>query len=193
MYAQVTFNIKHSTPVFWFKLPLYIIRMTKAELRLRKFRSDFDQELTTEIFPQFQEDVENEQELTYSELSDVELVTKFQEWCTKTLNEFAPKALTATVLAAFSLQRLETALQKCVDETTAKSLASKLISGISGNLTVETNEKLQQIATGDMTLADFLKDYGHRAVGEFELAQPRWRENADYPKTDNRILSSCYS
>ena len=59
-------------------------------------------------------------------------------------------------------------------------LVSKLISGLSGNLTVETNEKLWQVATGDLTLNDFLKGYGHRAVGEFELAQPRWREDTAY-------------
>ncbi len=182
MYAQAALDIKHSAPSFWFKLPLYIVRMTKAEMQLRKFRTGFDQELTTQIFPQFREDVENEQKSSYSELSDVELVNKFRVWCLKTLDEFAPKALIATVLAAFSLQRLEIALKKCIDETNATNLASKLISGISGNLTVETNEKLQQVANDEMTLEDFIKEYGHRAVGEFELAQPRWRENTDYLK-----------
>ncbi len=182
MYAQAALDIKHSTPSFWFKLPLYIVRMTKAEMQLRKFRTGFDQELTTQIFPQFREDVENEQKSSYSKLSDVELVNKFRVWCLKTLDEFAPKALIATVLAAFSLQRLEIALKKCIDETNATNLASKLISGISGNLTVETNEKLQQVANDEMTLEDFIKEYGHRAVGEFELAQPRWRENTDYLK-----------
>ena len=64
------------------------------------------------------------------------------------------------------------------------------MSGISGNLTVETIDpqvshprlasKLREVATGDITLTDFLKDYGHRAVGEFELAQPRWREDTTY-------------
>lgn len=180
--AQATFDIKRSTPAFWFKLPLYIIRMTKAEMRLRKFRADFDQELTTQIFPDFQETIERENKLQYSDLTDAELVTKFRGWCLKTMDDFAPKALTATVLAGFSLQRLEAALNKCIDETTAKNLTNRLISGISGNLTVETNEKLKQVANGDMALTDFLNGYGHRAVGEFELAQPRWRENDDYLK-----------
>ena len=180
MYAQAALNIKHSTPAFWFKLPLYIIRMTKAELRLRKFRSDFDQELTTQFFPQFQDEVQTEQNLLYSKLSDEELVTKFEEWREKTLDDFAPKALIATVLAAFSLQRLEASLQKCIDETAAKNLASRLISGGSGNLTVETNERLREVGTGGISLSDFLNEYGHRAVNEFELAQPRWREDTEY-------------
>ena len=180
MYAQATPNIKHSTPLFWFKLPVHIIRMTKAELQLKKFRSDFDQVLTEQEFPEFRETVETEQNLLYSELDDAELVEKFKEWHQKTLDDFAPKVLTATLLAAFSLQRLETTLQKCIDETEAKGLASRLISGKSGNLTVETNEKLWEVAKGQISLADFLIDYGHRAVGEFELAQPRWREDTSY-------------
>jgi len=67
-----------------------------------------------------------------------------------------------------------------MEETAAKTLASRLISGLSGNLTVETNKKLQQVATGDLAPTDFLKAYGHRAVGEFELAVPRWREDTTY-------------
>ena len=180
MYAQAVLDITRSRASFWLKLPRHIVRMSKAEMRLRQCRSDFDQILTAEVFPAFQSEVEAERNIPYADLSDAELVEKFQRWCVKTLDNFAPKALTATLLAGFSLQRLAGVLQKCTDETTAKSIASRLISGLSGNLTVETNTKLQQVAAGDLELIDFLKDYGHRAVGEFELAQPRWREDATY-------------
>lgn len=180
MYAQAATDITQSTASFWLKLPLHVVRMSKAEMRLRQCRSDFDQVLAGEVFPAFQSEVEAEWDISYADLSDAELIAKFQTWCAKTLDDFASKALTATLLAGFSLQRLEAALQKCADETTAKSIASRLIGGLSGNLTVETNEKLKQVATGDLTRTDFLKDYGHRAVGEFELAQPRWREDPTY-------------
>ena len=180
MYAQAQTDITRSNASFWLKLPLHIVRMSKAEMRLRQCRSDFDRLLTEEVFPTFQAEVEAERDILYSDLSDAELVAKFQTWRAKTLDDFALKALTATLLAGFSLQRLEAGLQKCLDETAAKMLASRLISGLSGNLTVETNGKLQQVATGELTLTDFLKDYGHRAVDEFELAQPRWREDATY-------------
>ena len=180
MYAQAQTDITRSNASFWLKLPLHIVRMSKAEMRLRQCRSDFDRLLTEEVFPMFQGEVEAERGILYSDLSDAELVAKFQTWRAKTFDNFAPKALTATLLAGFSLQRLEAGLQKCLDETAAKVLASKLISGLSGNLTVETNEKLWQVAAEELTLTDFLKDYGHRAVDEFELAQPRWREDATY-------------
>lgn len=149
-------------------------------MQLRRIRSDFDGLLTGEIFPTFQKEVEAERERSYTDLSDTELVAKFEAWRAKTLDDFAPKVLTATLLAGFSLQQLEAALQKGLDETAAKVLASRLISGLSGNLTVETNEKLWQVASADLALTDFLKDYGHRAVDEFELAQPRWREDTTY-------------
>lgn len=187
MYAQATPDITRSSASFWLKLPRHVVRMSKAEMRLRQFRSDFDQVLTGEIFPAFQSEVAAERNISYSDLSDAALVDKFQMWCAKTLDDFAPKALTATLLAGFSLQRLEATLQKCTDETTAKSIMSRLIGGCSGNLTVETNQKLQQVATGDLTLTDFLKDYGHRGVDEFELAEPRWREDTTYLE---QILSS---
>ena len=180
MYAQAQTDITRSNASFWLKLPLHIIRMSSAEMQLRRIRSDFDRLLTEEVFPTFQKEVEAERERSYANLSDAELVAKFQTWRAKTLDDFAPKALTATLLAGFSLQRLEAALQKHLDETAAKVLASRLISGLSGNLTVETNERLWQVANGDLTLTDFLKDYGHRAVDEFELAQLRWREDTTY-------------
>jgi len=187
MYAQAVPDITRSRASFWLKLPLHVVRMSKAELRLRQCRSDFDQILTAEVFPAFQSEVEAERDISYADLSDTELVEKFQRWRIKTLDNFAPKALTATLLAGFSLQRLAAALQKCTDEAAAKSIVNRLISGLSGNLTVETNEKLQEIAAGDLALRDFLKDYGHRGVDEFELAAPRWREDTTYLE---QILSS---
>ena len=180
MSAQAETDITRSNAAFWLKLPLHIIRMSKAEMQLRRLRLDFDRLLTEDIFPTFQSEVEAERELSYVDLSDTELVAKFRVWRAKTLDDFAPKVLTATLLAGFSLQRLEAALQKHLNETEAKVLASRLISGLSGNLTVEMNEKLWQVASADLALTDFLKDYGHRAVDEFELAQPRWREGTPY-------------
>ncbi|MDE0687405.1 MAG: PEP-utilizing enzyme [Candidatus Poribacteria bacterium] len=190
MYAQAQTDITRSNTSFWVKLPLHIIRMSRAEMHLRQHRSDFARLLIEEIFPAFQKEVEAERNISYSDLTDTELVTKFEEWRAKTLDDFAPKALTATLLAGFSLQRLEVALQKCLNETETKILVNRLMSGTSDNLTDETvvpqashprlASKLSEVAMGDLTRTDFLKDYGHRAVDEFELAQPRWREDTTY-------------
>ena len=180
MYAQAKPDIRRSKASFWLKLPLHIIRMTKAEMRLRKYRSDFDHVLTEEVFPEFQSTVQIEQSKDFSVLSDAGLVEKVNAWTQNTLEDFAPKALIATLLAGFSLQRLENTLQKCMSEEDTKKLVSCLITAPSGNMTIETNEKLRQVANGQILLSEFLNVYGHRAVDEFELAQPRWRENTKY-------------
>ena len=180
MYAQAKPDIRRSKTSFWLKLPIHIYRMTKAEMRLRKYRSDFEHVLTKEVFPEFQNAVQVEQSKDFSELTDAELVGKVNEWTQKTLDDFAPKVLIATLLAGFSLQRLENTLQKCMSEEDTKKLVNHLITGQSGNMTIETNEKLRQVANEQITLSDFLNVYGHRAVDEFELAQPRWRENTEY-------------
>jgi len=39
---------------------------------------------------------------------------------------------------------------------------------------------LHHVANGIATLEDFIENYGHRTVGEMELAEPRWREDATY-------------
>lgn len=189
MYPQAKPDIRRSKASFWLKLPMHIYRMSKAEMKLRKYRSDFDQVLTKEVFPEFQKDVQIEQSKDYSELSDAGLVEKVNEWTQKTLEDFAPKALIATLLAGFSLQKLEATLQKCMGEEDTKRLVNRLITGQSGNMTVETNEKLRQVATEQLSLSDFLNVYGHRAVDEFELAQPRWRENTKYLE---QIIESLY-
>ena len=180
MYAQAQTDITRSTAGFWLKLPLHIVRMSRAERRLRQCRNEFHRHLTEVVFPGFQADVAAEQAIPYTDLTDAELVGKFGEWRAKTLGAFAPKALTATLLAGFSLQRLEIVLQKCLTEAEAKALVNRLMSGAADNVTVETNQKLAEVAAGTHTLTEFLKEYGHRAVNEFELAQPRWREDPTY-------------
>ena len=108
------------------------------------------------------------------------MIDKFHEWREKTLNEFAKDALKATVFASFSYQQLEIALQKCFSEEEAKDLARLLITGLEGDLTVDANLKMWEVAQGELTLEDFLEKHGHRSVSEFELAQPRWREDPSY-------------
>ncbi|MCZ6675764.1 MAG: PEP-utilizing enzyme [Candidatus Poribacteria bacterium] len=180
IYPQATTNIKRSTASFWFKLPAYVVKMVAADRKLRGMRADFDRILTEKIFPAFEEYVQTQKQIPLEELSDRHVIAKFNEWREKTLNEFAKDALKATVFAGFSFQQLEANLQKCFGEEEAGELTKSLITGLEGDLTVETNLKMWAVAQDELPLQDFLEQYGHRAVGEFELAQPRWREDPSY-------------
>ena len=180
IYPQPTPNIKRSNFLFWVKFPYYVYKSIAAEIKHSKIRKDLDRTLSEKIFPAFEQYVQAERQISIGELSDQQVIDKFEEWREKTLNEFAKDALKATVFASFAYQQLEITLQKCFDENEADDLARLLITGFEGDLTVDANLKMWAIARGELTLDDFLEKHGHRSVGEFELAQPRWREDPSY-------------
>ena len=180
IYPQPTPNIKRSNTLFWIKFPYYIVKAITAELKHSKIRKDLDRSLSEKIFPAFEEYVQTQRQVSLEELSDQQVIDKFHEWREKTLNDFAKDALKATVFASFSYQQLETTLQKCFSEGEAKDLARLVITGLEGDLTVDANLKMWEIAQGEYTLEGFLEKHGHRSVSEFELAQPRWREDPSY-------------
>ncbi len=180
VYPQPTPNIKRSNPLFWIKFPYYIVKAITAELKHSKIRKNLDRILSEKIFPAFEQYVQTQRQISLEELSDQQVIDKFHEWCDKTLNKFAKDALKATVFANFSYQQLEITLQKCFSESEAKDLARLLITGSDSDLTVDANMKMWEVAQGECALDDFLEQYGHRSVGEFELAQPRWREEPSY-------------
>ena len=189
IYPQPTPNVKRSNALFWIKFPYYIAKAITAEIKHSKIRKNLDRTLSGKIFPAFEQYVQTQRQVALEELSNQEVIDKFYEWCDKTLNEFAKDALKATVFANFSYQQLEVILQKCFGEDEAKDLARLLITGLEGDLTVDANLKMWEVAQGVLALEDFLDQYGHRSVGEFELAQPRWREDPSY--VEQIVTSFC--
>jgi len=186
-YPQVTVNIKKSTKQFWLKLPIFIYKMIAADRKLKKMREYYDELLTEKIIPDFCDYVSSEREVDLSQLTDQEILDKFYSWVKKTLTDFAGEALKATVFAEFSYKQLESAMEKKFSEKTPNRskdtvLVRSLVMGLEGDLTVETNLKMWEVACGKISLEEFLSKYGHRAVNEFELAQPRWREDPSFVK-----------
>ena len=180
IYPQPTPNIKRSNVLFWLKLPYYIFKAVTAELKHSKICKNLDRILSEKVFPTFEQYVQAQRQISLEELSNQQVIDKFHQWREKTLNQFAKEALKATVFANFAYQQLEITLQKCFDEPEANDLARLLIAGLEGNLTVDANLQMWEVAQGELTLEDFLEKHGHRSVGEFELAQARWREDPSY-------------
>jgi len=179
IYPKATVNIKRSTAKFWLKFPYYIYKMIASERKIKRIRKDFDRVLTERIFPKFRQYVEKQRQIDLTKLSDRQLLDKLNEWIEETLTVFAKDALKATVFAGLSYNNLETAIVKCFGEE-YKERAKALIVGLEGDLTVDMNLKMWEVAQGRISLDDFLNEYGHRTVGEFELAQPRWREDDSF-------------
>jgi phosphohistidine swiveling domain-containing protein len=175
-YPQPTVNIRRSTAKFWLKFPYYVYKMIAADRRMKRIRKDYDSKLKTEIIPEYCRYIEEQRKIQMSDLSDGDIMSKMDEWVSKTLRDFAKDALKASVLAGMSYSNLQTALIKCFGQD-GRNMLEGLIVGLEGDLTVDTNQKLWEVAHGQLTVQEFLEGYGHRAVGELELAQPRWRED----------------
>lgn len=178
-YPQPTVNIRRGTVGFWLKFPYYIYRMTTAQLKMNRIRKDYDHILEERIIPAYLKYIEQQREIQMDKLSDDELLLKIFEWIKIILRYHAKDGLIASVLAGMSYSNLQTLLTKCFGED-GRNMLESLIVGLKGDLTVETNQKLWEVAHGQISMQEFLDKYGHRAVGELELARPRWREDSEY-------------
>ena len=62
---------------------------------------------------------------------------------------------------------------------TPDEVANLLAAGGPADATLRSNEALYRVATGKLSLEAWVKENGHRAPEEFDLATPRWRERPE--------------
>jgi pyruvate,water dikinase len=180
MYPEPKVNARNAPPIFYLKLPYYLLSMGRAEIRMRRLRKDYDRRVREEIIPNFVRYIQNERQVDLTALDDEGILGKIEEWRDNTLFHFAKDVLKATILARFSLTNLINGLKKEMPEEEAVHLVQELTSALEDDLTVRMNISIWKLAQGEMEMGRFLGLFGHRAVGEFELAQPRWRENPEF-------------
>jgi len=94
----------------------------------------------------------------------------------RVLDEFAPASLLPSVLAVWALDELRGFLGEHVWDAEPAELANRLSAGGGEDCTARANQGLYQLAHGTVTRATWLAEHGHRALGEFDLAAPRWDE-----------------
>jgi phosphohistidine swiveling domain-containing protein len=68
------------------------------------------------------------------------------------------------------------------------SLVARLQAGARGVTSAEQGYRIYEIARGESTIAQFLHDFGHRAVYEADLANPRWSEDPSWIHEQVRLL-----
>jgi len=178
-YPQPTVNIKRTTAKFWLKFPYYVYKMIAAEGKIKRLRKSYDDTLKNEIIPEYRKYIDDQKRIELGKLPDAEIISKLNEWLDKVLRDHAKDGLKATIIAGRSYTNLDMALRKCLGED-ARNMLEDLTVGLEGDMTVKTNRKLWEVAHGQLEMQDFLRDYGHRAAGEYELAQPRWREDTEF-------------
>ncbi len=97
----------------------------------------------------------------------------------RVLRNFAPQSLLPGFVSAHLVRQLEAQIAEAVWDADAATVVRGLLVADAADATVRSDQHLHEVGSGERTLADWLAEHGHRAPGEFELAEPRWRERPD--------------
>jgi rifampicin phosphotransferase len=176
------FNVERAGLGFLLKLPLTIFGMIRAGRVMKKVIRTGLEDLQKWTLPAFNDFVAKSRAKKLGEMSDDAVLNEIRDREKIALNQFGPELLKPGFLAAYYVGRLNSTMELVLGATEGRALVAKLLAGLDGDKTVEANIALYKVAKNEMGLHDYLREYGHRAVNELELAEPRWSEDPSYPK-----------
>jgi pyruvate,water dikinase len=176
-----SFNIERAGAGFLLRLPWYVYRMIRAGHILWRAARGYLDEFEKRVLPAFLSYVERAGGKDLEDLSDEGLLAELAERERVVLTDFGKELLKPTYLAAHYSGRLTGTLEQVLGPAEGRALAARLLAALDNDKTVEANTALFRVARGERNMESFLEEFGHRAVNEFELSEPRWREDASYP------------
>lgn len=115
-----------------------------------------------------------------SKLSTEQVLSELDDRRRRVLDEFGAESLKPGFFAGLALQKLSDRLTQLMGHEEGMRLAATLTAGLEGDVTFEQDTLLYEVAHGRAAMSDFLERFGHRATGEMELSEPRWREDSSY-------------
>jgi rifampicin phosphotransferase len=151
-------------------------KLDAVRAKLDALSVTFESELRENLFREITVYVANVKAVDLGSLSVDRLVGLWQECETKVLDGFGPCVLMPGLIAAMAMGELQAFLQETLWDEDADALSQSISAGGAPDRTLIADEELYEVAAGSRPLEKWLADHGHRAVGEFDLAAPRWRE-----------------
>ena len=173
------FRAERARPDFLLRLPGTLLAMFRAARRMRSAQAAARERFEKQILPPFLAYVQEKRAQPLPELATAALIAELHDRRRRVLNEFAGESLKPGFFGGVAQAALEALLVRILGAD-GRRLTLELTMGLDGDLTFEQNVLLHAVAHGKAVLADFLERFGHRAAGEMELAEPRWREDADF-------------
>ncbi|NLI76008.1 MAG: hypothetical protein GX442_06140 [Candidatus Riflebacteria bacterium] len=174
------FNLERAGGGFLLRLPYYLFLMFRSHRRFRQVAATWRQTWDTEVLPRFLAEVERCRALDLRALGDDDLLAELDRR-ERLLHWIGKESLKPGFLAGHFHARLVDDLRLVFGPAEGDRRAATLVQGLPGDRTVEANIALFRVAAGEIGLDAFLAEFGHRAAGEFELAEPRWWEEPAFP------------
>lgn len=132
------------------------------------------------VLPDFLSWVETTRAKDLHTLSDSELLEELEHRRIRVLNEFAPESLLPGFFGGSAYGAVLQRLTSLMGPEEGGNLTRILTSGLDNDTTIEQDQLLHDVAEGRAAKEEFIRRFGHRCVGEMELAKPRWREDSTY-------------
>jgi len=177
--APTKFNAERADGRFFVRLPRALWTMIRAARTMKRMRARTVEDFEAVLPPYFAY-VHEKRAQDLTGLSTAEVLAELDARCERVLGEFGKESLKPGFFGGLARGALEASLEQLMGEELGRDLGRILTSGLEGDTTMEQNIALWRTAQGEMDLHDFLDGYGHRAVSEMELAEPRWREDTSY-------------
>jgi pyruvate,water dikinase len=151
-------------------------KLKAVQVRLNALSATLEQELRGSLFEDIAAFAAGAQRADLGSLLTYQLLEQWEGEERRILEEFAPRLLLPSLIAAMSMGELRTFLQETLWDEDAEALAQFLSSGGEPDRTVIASAELYKVGKGTRSLEMWLAQHGHRAAGELDLAQPRWRD-----------------
>ena len=161
-------------------LPVSLWRLARASRRMKRGRAGALERFQKAILPPYLDYVAAERARDLAALSEAEVIGALHERRRRVLDEFGPESLLPGFFGGLAFDDLRSHLAELAGAEDGGRVAEELTRGLDGDMTFTQDAMLLAVARGEASLADFLAQFGHRCVGEMELATPRWRENPSW-------------
>ena len=185
--APKKLNMEKADATFFLRLPRLVWAMLRSARRMRRARARAFEAFEHEAVPRLQRYLDDARRLDLASLSTADMIAELHRRCGYVLDDFGKESLKPGFFGGMAQQALSGLLAQLTGPEQGADLMRRLTTGLERDTTVEQNVLLYRVAQGQATLEQFLSQFGHRAVNEMELAQPRWREEPAY--IERMILS----
>ena len=180
--APTRFDPEQADGKFLLRLPSLLRSMWRSSKIMKKARRDVVERFEKEVLPPYLEWVKARREMDLTGLDDAGVIAELDERRERVLKDFGGESLKPGFFGGAAQAALEGLLAQVLGEEAGRQLTLTLTQGLDGDTTVEQLICHCRVARGEMTLKDFIDQYGHRTVDEMELAKPRMREDPSYAR-----------
>ncbi|MFC1526642.1 PEP/pyruvate-binding domain-containing protein [Candidatus Latescibacterota bacterium] len=144
--------------------------------RFFAMRRRLHREFTERLGPALREEAARLRSRDLSDLSRAELWDAFRSYWERITGQLIRHHQLADIVAMGTHGLLQSSLRMLYGDG-ADEVESRLTTGIDGNYNTECNLALARVARGQLSLDEFLDEYGQRGNPDWDLAAPRWRED----------------